>query len=70
MKDDDEYGTVFDLDSLCIHEMIHIILELEFDRFPKYMRVHKKMHDFEEWICNRFAAILKDFGNSGVIDAK
>jgi len=70
LKKDDEYESVFNLDTLCIHELIHIMAYREFKRLPKYIRRHKKIHQFEEWLCNRFATIIHDFGDGGVIDAK
>lgn len=69
VKRDDEYGSVFNLDTLCIHELIHVMLDQEFKKFPKYIRRHKKVHAFEEWLCNRFAALIHDFGEGGVVDA-
>ncbi len=70
MKDDVEYGSVYNLDTVCIHELLHIMLNEQFGLFPKHIRTHKKVHLFEEWICNRFSRIIYDFGESGVIDSE
>ena len=70
LKKEAEYGSIFNIDTLCIHELLHIIVAQEFQRFPKYIRRHKKIHAFEEWLCNRFATIIHDFGECGVVDAK
>lgn len=70
LKDDSEYDSVFNLDTLCIHELLHIMFEPWFKRLPKYIRRHKKVYDLEEWLCNRISRIIYDFGESGVVDAK
>ena len=69
LKDDEEYDSVFNLDTICIHELLHIMFEPQFKKFPKYIRNHKKTHNLEEWMCNRLSRIIYDFGESGVVDA-
>lgn len=69
MKDDPEYGSVFNIDTVCIHELLHIMFDSQFKIFPKYIRTHKKIHSFEEWLCNRFSRLIYDFGESGIVDA-
>lgn len=70
VKKDGEYGSVFNLETLCIHELIHIMLDRQIQSLPNYIRKHKKIHRLEEWLCNRFATIIHDFGEGGVVDAQ
>ncbi len=52
------YRTLFNIDTLIIHELIHIILNKKLDSFPKMILKNKKFHNFEEFICNHFAIII------------
>ncbi|MCK5610085.1 hypothetical protein KAR91_49890 [Candidatus Pacearchaeota archaeon] len=69
IKDDPEYGSVFNIETTCIHELLHIMFNAQFKIFPKYIRTHKKIHNFEEWLCNRFSRLIYDFGESGIVDS-
>ena len=56
--DHDGFGVSWNLDTLIIHELIHIIEKIGKDKLPKSVISRKDFKEFEEFNCDCFAAIL------------
>lgn len=54
------YPLVWNLDTLIVHELIHIILYDKVENLPKKTRDSKKMIEIEEHICDYFSRIIVD----------
>jgi hypothetical protein len=54
------YKISWNLDSLIIHELIHVVLWEEWDKLAEHIRDNKKLENFEEFVCWHFAKIIKD----------
>lgn len=54
------FGVSFNLDTLIIHELIHVILWDEWERLPERIRKHRGMENFEEFVCFHFSKIIYD----------
>lgn len=54
------FGVSFNLDTLIIHELIHIILWDERDRLPTRVSNSSKFNSFEEFVCFHFSKIIYD----------
>jgi hypothetical protein len=59
-SDREGYGVSFNLDTLILHELIHVILWEKWDELPNTIKEHKKMELFEEFVCFHFAKIIYD----------
>lgn len=54
------YNVSWTLDSLIVHELLHIEMWQEVHSLPAKIREHQKFEDFEEYICFRYAKIIVD----------
>lgn len=54
------YGLSFNIDTLIIHELLHVILWEKFDCLSTRTKKNQKIVDLEEFICFHFSKILYD----------
>ncbi len=54
------YRVSWTLDSLIVHELIHIEMWQEVQSLPAKIQDHPKFSNFEEYICFRYAKIIVD----------
>ena len=54
------YRISWDLDSLIVHELLHVEMWEEINKLPQKMREHVKFEAFEEYLCFRYAKIIVD----------
>lgn len=54
------HGHKFNIDTLLLHELVHLLVWEEHDRLPPDIRKSKAFLDFEEFLCDSFAAITYD----------
>ncbi len=56
LKDaDKEFGLQLNLDTLILHELIHIASGEQFERLPKAAKISPKTKELEEWVSDFFA---------------
>lgn len=58
--EDKEYGLAWNIDTIIIHELIHVLFWEKTDEMPDSIQQHSKFRAFEEFLCNSFAKILFD----------
>jgi len=54
------YGISFNVDTLILHELIHVILWEKTEQLPIKIGEHPKLEDLEEFVCYHFAKIIYD----------
>lgn len=54
-KSDEDFGMQLNLDTLILHELIHIVVGERFDRLPKAAKISPRTHELEEFLCDYFA---------------
>lgn len=54
------YDLVWNLDTLILHELIHIITHDKVHALPKSFCNHPKVVELEEHVCDAFARIVRD----------
>lgn len=54
------YNVSWNIDTLIIHELIHVLLWEKTDEMPASIQGHSKFKLFEEFLCDSFAKILFD----------
>jgi len=52
---DKEFGMQLCLDTLVLHELIHVAICDKIDRLPKVARNSPRVKELEEWACDFFA---------------
>lgn len=57
---DEDFAVVWNLDTLILHELIHIVLKAEEDKIPESIRNHKRVHNLIEFTCDTFAKTIFD----------
>lgn len=56
----DEYGVVWNIDTLILHELIHALLYEKIHVLPDTIKDHQGMTRLEEFICDSMARIIFD----------
>ena len=52
------HKTSWNIDTLIIHELVHVVLWAHSENIPENIRKHSKVFDFEEFVCDSFADII------------
>lgn len=52
------HGKVFNLDSIILHELIHIVFWEHVQNLPSNFTENKKFEEFEEYMCDYFSRVL------------
>lgn len=59
LKDaDKEFGLQLNIDTLILHELIHVVVGEQFERLPKVAKSSPRTKELEEFICDFFARKL------------
>jgi hypothetical protein len=53
-----EYGTVWNLDTVILHELVHVLLDEPIRRLAKKIKENTRFKELEEWICDKFAYLV------------
>lgn len=59
-----EIDEVFNIDSILVHELIHIMLWDRTDSLPEKIKDEESITSLEEFVCNSFAKIIYDLSKS------
>ena len=54
------YKMSFNLDTLIIHELMHVLMWEQVERLPGKVKNCKDFKEFEEFLCSHFAKIIFD----------
>lgn len=54
------YNISWTLESLIVHELLHIEMWKEVEALPAAVKSRKKFQEFEEYLCDRYAKIIVD----------
>lgn len=54
------YNESWNIDTLIIHELIHVMLHDKGENMPKVIKESTKFYNYEEFICDSFAKIIYD----------
>jgi hypothetical protein len=52
------HKTAWNVDTLILHELIHIVVWSASDAIPESIANHSKVHEFEEYVCDSLADII------------
>lgn len=52
------FGFQINLDTLVIHELIHVLVSAPFTALPKAARKSKRTDELEEFICDKFSYLI------------
>lgn len=57
----DGYNLYWNIDTIILHEMIHIKIDRQREQLNKKLIKSDKFYDFEEFICDTFSNLIYDF---------
>lgn len=52
------YKKSWNVDTLILHELIHVVVWLHSEAIPDKIYKHRKVYEFEEFICDCFADVI------------